>query len=106
MVLQASGGGREEPASVFQHRRVGALLEDLQTKFPYKYPTQTAQQQQQQQQQTPQASQQGTQQTAQQEGTKLGMMCVYLPVCDIQVKSYVHTVLSPHLLLSSFALYS
>lgn len=67
---KASNNQREEPASVFQHRRVGSLLEDLQAKFPYKYPTQP-QQQQQQQQQTPQATQQGTQQAAQQEGTKM-----------------------------------
>ncbi|XP_045119949.1 mediator of RNA polymerase II transcription subunit 6-like [Portunus trituberculatus] len=66
---KATSTGREEPASVFQHRRVGALLEDLQAKFPYKYPAQTAQQQQQQQ--TQQATQQGTQQQSQQEGIKL-----------------------------------
>lgn len=66
---QATSAGRDEPASVFQHRRVGALLEDLQAKFPYKYPTQTAQQQQQQQ--TQQTTQQGTQQQGQQEGIKL-----------------------------------
>lgn len=64
---KASSVGREEPASIFQHRRVGALLEDLQAKFPYKYPAQTPQQQQQQQQ-TQQATQQGTQQQSQQEG--------------------------------------
>lgn len=30
---------KEEPASLFQQRRVDSLLEDLQTRFPYKYPT-------------------------------------------------------------------
>ncbi|KAG0719036.1 Mediator of RNA polymerase II transcription subunit 6 [Chionoecetes opilio] len=64
---KAGAGGREEPASVFQHRRVGALLEDLQTKFPYKYPSPPPQPQQA----TPQPGQQGTQQTTQQEGAKL-----------------------------------
>ncbi|XP_053646097.1 mediator of RNA polymerase II transcription subunit 6 isoform X5 [Cherax quadricarinatus] len=74
---KAGQGKREEPASMFQHRRVGSLLEDLQVKFPYKFPTQAQQPAQQQPQQQPQQQsqqqqqpQQSQQQTQQQEGIK------------------------------------
>ncbi|XP_042883648.1 mediator of RNA polymerase II transcription subunit 6-like [Penaeus japonicus] len=49
---------KEEPASLFQQRRVDSLLEDLQTRFPYKYPT------------VPQQAQNA--QNQQQEGSKAG----------------------------------
>ncbi|XP_042231093.1 mediator of RNA polymerase II transcription subunit 6-like [Homarus americanus] len=67
---KAGQGRREEPASVFQHRRVGSLLEDLQAKFPYKFPSQAqqpAQQPTQQPAQQPQQQQQQQQQPSQQQ---------------------------------------
>ena len=110
LLLQGGGGGgggvgRDEPASVFQHRRVGALLEDLQAKFPYKYPTQT--QQQQQQQQTPQGSQQGSQQGTQQEGTKLGVcVCLFTQFYLVVFYGRGATLVLSRLCISSYPIWS
>ncbi|KAK8732024.1 hypothetical protein OTU49_007144 [Cherax quadricarinatus] len=87
---KAGQGKREEPASMFQHRRVGSLLEDLQVKFPYKFPTQAQQPAQQQPQQQPQQQsqqqqqpQQSQQQTQQQEGIKTD--------CKADIKTEIKT---------------